>query len=145
MIQYSGYSGASVHSLQERGLTDVSDFEPELVILDIGTKDFSHSSPQAEASAISALVDKLLDNYSVKFVVVLQVLHGLEPILTHIKTTRIPSIFVEILGYTSLETNPGFYKTSSPKGNDRSPESKVPRQSAPRPYAAFLPPQRCYT
>ena len=31
--------------------------------------------------------------------------------------------------------------TSSPKGNDRSPESNVPSQSAPKPYAAFSPPQ----
>ena len=30
--------------------------------------------------------------------------------------------------------------TSSPKGNDRSPESNVPSQSAPKSYAAFPPP-----
>ena len=34
--------------------------------------------------------------------------------------------------------------TSSPKGNDRSPESNVPRSIWP-PYATFPPPQWCYT
>ena len=34
-----------------------------------------------------------------------------------------------------------YTQTSSPKGNDRSPESNVPSQSAPKPYAAFPPPQ----
>ena len=34
-----------------------------------------------------------------------------------------------------------YILTSSPKGNDRSPESNVPSQSAPKPYAAFPPPQ----
>ena len=34
-----------------------------------------------------------------------------------------------------------FLVTSSPKGNDRSPESNMPSQSAPKPYAAFPAPQ----
>ena len=40
-----------------------------------------------------------------------------------------------------METN----ETSSPKGNDRSPESNVPNQSAPKSYAAFPPPLWRYT
>ena len=35
--------------------------------------------------------------------------------------------------------------TSSPKGNDRSPESNVSSQSVTKPYAAFPPPRWCYT
>ena len=37
MIQFSGYPGASVQALIKGGLSDVYDFEPDLVILDIGT------------------------------------------------------------------------------------------------------------
>ena len=39
------------------------------------------------------------------------------------------------------DTNKPVFTTSSQKGNDRSPESNVPSQSAPKPYAAFPPPQ----
>ena len=45
------------------------------------------------------------------------------------KLDEIPSLPVQVI-----------LETSSPKGNDRSPESNVPSQSAPKPYAAFLPP-----
>ena len=55
MIQFSSYPGASVE-----GSSDVYDFEPDLVILDIGTKDLSSSPPETVANAIVSLVNSLL-------------------------------------------------------------------------------------
>lgn len=75
MIQNSGYPGASVNSLASWGLSAVADFEPDLVILDIGTNGLSSKSPDAVATAISDLVDDLIDKNGVKFVAVLQILH----------------------------------------------------------------------
>ena len=57
MIQYSGYPGASVDALIQLGLSDVYDFEPDLVILDIGTNDLSSSPPEKVANAIVFLVN----------------------------------------------------------------------------------------
>lgn len=77
MIQYSGQSGATVDSLRARQLSDVKDFEPELVILDIGTNDLSLPTCNAEmlTSAIEKLIDTLLTDYNVQQVVVIQILH----------------------------------------------------------------------
>ena len=77
MIQYSGKSGATVGSLRLCQLPDVKDFEPQLVILDIGTNDLSHPSgnPEKLALDIEKLVDTLLKDYNVQHVVVIQILH----------------------------------------------------------------------
>ena len=60
MIRFSGYPCASVKALIQRGLSDVYDFEPDLVILDIGTNDLSSSPPETVANAIVSLVYSLL-------------------------------------------------------------------------------------
>ena len=74
MIQFSGYPGASVKALIQRRLSDVYDFEPDLVILDICTKDLSSSPPKTVVNAIVSLVNSLLCTTYVKKVVILQVL-----------------------------------------------------------------------
>ena len=79
MIQYSGYPGASVEALIQRGLSDVYDFEPDLVILDIGTNDLSSSPPEKVANDSVSLVNSLLCTTYVKKVFVLQVLHRFNP------------------------------------------------------------------
>ncbi|XP_052262097.1 uncharacterized protein LOC127865977 [Dreissena polymorpha] len=43
LVQYSGFSGARVETLHHR-LTEISDFEPEIVVLIIGTNDIYDSS-----------------------------------------------------------------------------------------------------
>ena len=82
MIQFSGKSGANIESLKELQLGDVQDFEPELVILDIGTNDLCLSTcdPVKLASAIVGLVDFLISDFNVKHVVVLQILHRFRPL-----------------------------------------------------------------
>ena len=79
MIQFSGYPGASVEALIQRGLPDVYDFEPDLVILDIGTNDLSSSPPETVTNAIVSLVNSLLCIPYVKKEFVLQVLHRFTP------------------------------------------------------------------
>lgn len=77
MIQYSGKPGATVESLKECQLSVVEDFEPHLVILDIGTNDLAlpSSSPEKLASAIAELVHTLLTAYNIRHIVVLQILY----------------------------------------------------------------------
>ena len=79
MIRFSGYPGAMVKALIQRGLSENYDFEPDLVILDIGTNDLSSSPPETVANAIVSLVNSLLCTTNVKKVVVLQVLHRFTP------------------------------------------------------------------
>ena len=79
VIQFSGYPGASVEALIQLGLSDVYDFEPDLVILDIGSNNLSSSPPETVANVIVSLVNSLLYTTNIKKVVVLQVLHRLTP------------------------------------------------------------------
>ena len=79
MIRFSNYPGTSVEALIQRGLSDVYDFEPDLVILDIGTNYLSSSPPETVANAIVSLVDSLLCTTNVKKVVVLHVQHRSTP------------------------------------------------------------------
>ena len=62
MIQFSGKSGASVDSLSACQLRDIDDFEPHLVILDIGTNNLAHPTidPEQLASAMVQLVNTLI-------------------------------------------------------------------------------------
>lgn len=111
MIQYSGYPGASVQSLASRGLGDIEDFEPELVILDIGTNDLAYKSAEEVASSIKSLVDTLINNYHVKFVIVLQILHRFTPAVPGRHNVNVPlfnknvdscnQLLVENLNYRS--------------------------------------------
>ena len=81
MIQFSGSPGANVESLKSSQLSIVEDFEPELVILDIGTNDlcFTNADPIKLASTIDNLVDTLIRDYHVQHVVVIQILHRFHP------------------------------------------------------------------
>lgn len=67
MIQYSGKPGATAESLKECQLNVVEDFEPHLVILDIGPNDLALPSfnPEKLASATAELVHTLLTVYKV--------------------------------------------------------------------------------
>ena len=89
MIQFAGKPGANIKSLKELQLGDVQDFEPELVILDIGTNDLCLTTcdPVKLSSAIVGLVDSLITDFNVKHVVVLQILHRFRP-LRPIRPTR---------------------------------------------------------
>ena len=60
MIQFSGYPGALVEALIHWGLSNVYDFEPDLVVLEIGTNDLLSSPPETVANAIVSLVNSLL-------------------------------------------------------------------------------------
>lgn len=82
MIHFSGKSGANIDTLKELQLGDVQDFEPELVILDIGTNDLCLTTcdPVKLASAIVGLADSLITDFNVKHVVVLQILHRFRPL-----------------------------------------------------------------
>lgn len=77
MIQYSASPGASVPQLRDRHIQYVQDFEPDIVILDIGTNDLcnKHLTAEALVASLLDLVDHLIYFRNVKFVVVLQILH----------------------------------------------------------------------
>ena len=77
MVQYSSLPGANVQSLRDSRLTDVKDFEPDIVILQIGTNDLADPKCTHDmlVSAIKDLVDTLLYTYHVRYVAVLQILH----------------------------------------------------------------------
>ena len=73
LVQYSGYSGATVHTLRNQ-LEDVSDFSPDILVLVIGTNDIynNNETPESEANQIMDLVDNLLFIIGVPKVIVLQ-------------------------------------------------------------------------
>lgn len=77
MVQYSSLPGANVQTLRDNRLSDVKDFEPDIVILQIGTNDLADSQCTHDmlVSAIKDLVDTLLYTYHVRYVAVLQILH----------------------------------------------------------------------
>ena len=76
LIQYSGFPGATVSTIRDN-LDVVSDFDPDVVVLIIGTNDIysASNSPASVAQQISDLVDTLLFILNIPQVVVLQVLH----------------------------------------------------------------------
>lgn len=80
LIQYTGFPGASVQSLRDN-IEDVLDFQPDIVILCVGTNDIydARVSPRSVAQAIMDLVDTLLFVHNVSSVIVLQVLHRCRP------------------------------------------------------------------
>ena len=77
MVQYSSLPGANVQSLRDSRLTDVKDFEPDIVILQIGTNDLADPKCTHDmlVYARKDLVDTLLYTYHVRYVAVLQILH----------------------------------------------------------------------
>ena len=81
MVQYSSLPGATVTAIRKKRLSDVEDFEPDMVILQIGTNDLADDQCTHETliSAITDLVDTLLYTYHVRYVAVLQILHRFPP------------------------------------------------------------------
>ena len=76
LIQYSGFPGATVSSLRDN-LDVVSDFNPNIVVLVVGTNDIykSVNTPVTVSQQIVDLVDTLLFVLGVDKVIVLQTLH----------------------------------------------------------------------
>ncbi|KAH3781566.1 hypothetical protein DPMN_159397 [Dreissena polymorpha] len=72
LVQYSGFSGTRVDTLHDR-LTVISDFEPEIVVLIIGTYDIYGSSCSiiSVANKIEDQVRTLLFELNVRYVTVL--------------------------------------------------------------------------
>lgn len=101
LVQYSGYGGASIESLKEN-LTDVTDFDPHVLVLIIGTNDLydTTKTTQAVASRIIDLVDTILFVCKVSTVVVCPILHRTEPT----KRTRYP-VDVDLFNQRADETN----------------------------------------
>ena len=81
MIQYSAKRGSTVDKLQRFQLQDVIDFEPEMVFLQIGSNDLRDpkESPESVAKSIIDLAHRLILNYNVKFVALMQIFHRLHP------------------------------------------------------------------
>lgn len=80
LIQYSGFPGAQVETLRQN-LTVVKDFDPDIIVLVVGTNDIyqPNKSPNSVAQAILDLTDTLLYVIGVKRVVVFQVFHRIRP------------------------------------------------------------------
>ena len=81
MVQYSSLRGGNVEKLQTYRLEDVEDFEPDIVLLQIGSNDLCdmNSTPESVAKSIIDLADKFVSSYNVKFVAVMQIFHRLKP------------------------------------------------------------------
>ena len=65
-MQYSSLPGATVTAIREKRLSDVEDFDPDMVILQIGTNDLADDQCTHETliSAITDVVDTLLYTYA---------------------------------------------------------------------------------
>ncbi|KAH3783043.1 hypothetical protein DPMN_160970 [Dreissena polymorpha] len=76
LIQYSGLPGATVHHIRDQ-LEAVTDFDPHLIFLVIGTHDLSNSenTPETVACSILDLADTLLFFCGVTSVVVCHIFH----------------------------------------------------------------------
>ena len=77
MVQYASCPGATVEKLERTCMSDVEDFEPDVVVLQIGTNDLADPTctPEKLVKKITGLVRTLLTTYKVKYVAVLQILH----------------------------------------------------------------------
>ena len=53
MIQYSGLPGATVDKLKRHGMSGVQDFEPDIVVLEIGTNDLTDTNCTPEKTCLS--------------------------------------------------------------------------------------------
>ena len=67
-VRLQGFGGRTVQSLREWDLHVVRDLAPDIVILEIGTNDLSHSPPEVVGSAIEDLVCLLLNDYFVRVI-----------------------------------------------------------------------------
>lgn len=81
MIQYSDRRGGSLSTFQQHQIESVQDFEPHIVVLQLGSNDLCNGQTSVESftNNYQSIIKDLLDTYKVKRVVVLQILHRLEP------------------------------------------------------------------
>ena len=79
MVQYSGIPGGKVSSLWNDD--QVQDFEPDIVILQCGSNDLCNDlcSPRSVKDNLLRYAEHLINNCNVKRVVIMQILHRLEP------------------------------------------------------------------
>ena len=84
-VNYHGVGGRTVDKLNKFNLSEVVCLKPEIVILELGSNDLSpeEARPEHVGSKIESLVQLLHAQYSVKFIVVCQSVHGV-PHLTMI-------------------------------------------------------------
>ena len=66
LVHLHGVSGCTVQTLQANDLHVVRDFAPEIVILEIGTNDLTHTSPEMVGSNIEDFVRLLKREFSVR-------------------------------------------------------------------------------
>ena len=78
LVQFSGFAGASVSTLREK-LDVVSDFEPDILFLLIGTNDLYNDSANSTAQKITDLVDTYHHILNIKYVFVAQITYRLPP------------------------------------------------------------------
>ena len=67
-VRLAGVGGRTVEKLRRFDLTVISSYEPDVVILEIGTNDLSADAPEVVGSAIDDLVHLLLEYVSVSVV-----------------------------------------------------------------------------
>lgn len=67
-VHLHGVGGRIVQTLQENDLPVVRDIAPDIVILEIGTNDLSHTPPEIVGSQIDDLVRLLVKDYAVRVV-----------------------------------------------------------------------------
>ena len=80
IVEYSCFPGATVPDLVEK-LQVVKDFDPDIVILIVGTNDLLNpqNSPLSVANAIKDLADKLFFVYHVPDILVCEIFHRIAP------------------------------------------------------------------
>lgn len=81
MVQYAGYPGGMVPGIRSGKLETVSDFEPQLIVLDLGTNDLCNpaNTPDSVAQSLYILSKHLIHTMGVKTIVVMQILHHCRP------------------------------------------------------------------
>lgn len=81
MIQYSGRPGGTVPRINADNLEIVTDFEPHVVLLEFDTNDLCNAncSPASVASNIFRLANYLMHEKGVCKVIVMQILHRVNP------------------------------------------------------------------
>ena len=67
-VHLHGVGGRTVQTFKEHDLHVVRDLAPDIVILEIGTNDLSHSLPQTVGSQIEEFVHLLRRDYSVRVI-----------------------------------------------------------------------------
>ena len=74
VVRLFGVGGRTVPKLVRFDLHVVSEFRPDVVLLELGTNDLSFTSPEVVGSSLDDLVSLLLEEFSVKVVGVCKVI-----------------------------------------------------------------------